>query len=120
MAIDAVPQDLHQPADVGLQADPASHLHEVLAAHLAVLGVVEQQVRELAALLHQVDAGEALHFLLEAVRPEQLAEDDPGVVEAQRLIESLASRYSLGVFGLAIPSSFPPKVRLNFVMSPDD
>ena len=112
MALDAVLEDLHQPVDVGLEADAVAHFHEVLAAHLAVLGVVEQEVGELGALLHKVDARQALHLFFEAVRPEQLAEDDPGVVEAQRLIEIAREQVLPGSLrpGHFRPPSYPPKV----------
>ena len=59
-------QDLDEPAEVVLQADPLARLHEVLAAHPPILGVVEQQVGELASLLDEVDLGQARDLLLEA------------------------------------------------------
>ena len=52
-------ENLRQQADVFLQADPLARLDEMLFAHLAELGIVQQQVSEFPALLDQVDAGEA-------------------------------------------------------------
>jgi hypothetical protein len=59
----------------------------MLAAHAPELGIVAKEVRELGALLHQVDVRETGHLLSEVRHADQLAEDEPGVVEAQRLIE---------------------------------
>ena len=47
IAVDAARETLGQQVDVRLEADAAADLHEVLAAHAAVLGVVQEEVREL-------------------------------------------------------------------------
>jgi hypothetical protein len=50
---------LRQQADVLLQADALAGFDEVRAAHAAEFRVVQQQIGQLAALLHHVDAGQA-------------------------------------------------------------
>ena len=60
---------------------------EVLAAHLAVLGIVEQQIGQLGALLHEVGARQPGDLVVEPVGAEQLAQHDARIVEAQCLIE---------------------------------
>ena len=87
VAVDALGEALGEQIDVRLQPDATADLHEVLAPHAAVLGIVQQQIRQLAALLHQVEARQTGDLLDEARRPEQLAQDDTRIVEAQRLIE---------------------------------
>jgi len=74
-------------ADVLLQADSLADLDEMLAANTAELGVVQQQVRKLSALLHHVDAGETGDALLEARETQQIAQHNSRIIEAQRLIE---------------------------------
>jgi hypothetical protein len=51
--------------------------------------IVQQQVRELAALLHQIQLGHPgnLAFKLGKRYAEQLAEHVPRIVEAQRLVK---------------------------------
>src|SRR4029078_13400927 len=59
----------------------------MLAPHAAVLGIVADEIGELAALLHQVAVRESLDLLLEATHAEQFAQFEAGIVEAQRLVE---------------------------------
>ena len=70
-----------------LQPHALAGFDEVLAAYAAKFGVVPDQVGELAALLHEVAGREARDLLLEVGHPEQLAQLEARVVEAQRLIE---------------------------------
>ena len=76
-----------QQRDVPLEPYAPAGLLQVLATHAAQRGVVQDQVGQLTPLLHQVDAGQAGDLLREAVDAEDLAEDVPGVVEAQGLVE---------------------------------
>jgi len=59
----------------------------VLAADAAEGRIVAQQVGELAPLLHEVAAREARDLDLEIRGADDLAQHQPGVVEAQRLVE---------------------------------
>ena len=79
-----------------LQADAPSHFDQVLLAHLAELGIVEQQVGELGALLHEAGARQSGDFALEALGPDEAAQDDSGVVEAERLIEVAGDEITAG------------------------
>ena len=62
-------------------------LDQVAAADAAVLGIVEQEVSEFAALLDEMDVGEAGDALAEVLDAHHFAEHDAGVVEAESLVE---------------------------------
>lgn len=72
---------------VMLEADLFAGFDEVLFADVAEIGVVEDQIAELRALLDEVDGGEALDLVIKTVETDQLAEDDARVVEAEGLVE---------------------------------
>ena len=69
------------------EPDPPPRFHQVLTPDPTELGIVANQIGQLAPLLDEVAAGQAVDLLLEPVGPEQLAEDETGIVEAERLIE---------------------------------
>ena len=69
------------------QADAAPRLDQVLLAHAAELGVVADEVGQLPALVHEVARGQALDLRLEIGGADQLAEDQPRIVEAEGLVE---------------------------------
>ena len=48
-------------------------LHQVFPAHPPEIRVVQNQVRQFGALLHQVHLGQALHLLVKAMKSDQLA-----------------------------------------------
>ena len=87
MTVDAALEEVDQRRDVAAQPDPPPGLDQVLAPDAAELGVVTDQVGQLAALLHQVAARQALDLLVEVGDAKQLAQHDAGVVEAQGLVE---------------------------------
>jgi hypothetical protein len=60
---------------------------QMFAADAAVLGIVEQEVGELRALLHEMGPGQTGDFFFEIRGSEQFAQDEAGVVEAERLVE---------------------------------
>ena len=72
MAIDARREDLEERVDVLLQPDALAHLGEVLLPHAPVLRVVQEQVGQLPALLHEVGAREPVDLVLEPRPAEQL------------------------------------------------
>ena len=59
----------------------------MLAADAAVLGIVQQQVGQFAALLHQVDVRQAADLLHKALRSDQFTENQSGVVKTQGLVK---------------------------------
>lgn len=77
--------------------------------HAAQLGVVQDQIGQLAPLLHQVDVGQPRHLLREAAHAEDLAEDVAGVVEAEGLVEVARQQVLLHLFKLGRPR---PHVKL--------
>jgi hypothetical protein len=84
-------------SDVLLQTHSPSSLDQVLPAHATELRIVAKQVRELGALLDQVDPGQAGDLMLK-VRHSKVAGDEG----LRGLIASSAQplpalRYSLGV-----------------------
>ena len=86
VAVDVVEQ-FHQARDVGFQADALAHFDEVLAAHFAVLGVVQQKVSQFAALLHQMDVGKAGDALAEIGNAHHIGQYVTGIVKAERLVK---------------------------------
>ena len=69
------------------EANPPADLPQILSPDPAILRVVQQQVRQLGALLHQMHSGESGTLFHEPGNTQHLAQGDSGVVEAQRLIE---------------------------------
>jgi len=76
-------EKLYVPFEPNLAAD----LEEISTSDSGVLRVIREQVRQLGALLHEIEIGECRHFLTKARDPQHLAQHDAGVVKAQRLIE---------------------------------
>ena len=79
-----------QQLDVVLQPDPLAGFVEVFFAHTAVkLGIVQQQISQLRALLDQIQAGHTERFAFEFSRrdAQHFTEHIAGVVKAQRLIK---------------------------------
>ncbi len=87
MAVEASIEELDQRRDVVPQPHQPARLDQVLTPDAAELRVVPNQVRQLATLLHEIAPGQPLDLLLEIPGPEDFAEDQAGVVEAERLIE---------------------------------
>ena len=54
MAVE-IRQQLRKQPDILLQADAFSGLNQMLFPHAAILWIVQQQIGEFPALLHQVD-----------------------------------------------------------------
>jgi len=59
----------------------------MLAAYATKVRIVTKEIRELGALLHQVDVREAADLLAKVWRANEFAEDNAGVIEAQGLVE---------------------------------
>jgi hypothetical protein len=74
-------------AERGLESHAPARLNQVLAAHAAKLGIVADEVGELASLLDEIAAGKTGDFVLETGNAKELAQHITGVVIAQRLIE---------------------------------
>src|SRR5258708_13431905 len=55
--------------------------------HAPELWIVQQQVRELRARLHEIELRHSREALVEGIDAEHLTHDDARVVEAQRMIE---------------------------------
>jgi hypothetical protein len=54
--------------DVVFQTDALPGLDQVLATNATEIGVMQDEVREFSTLLNQIDAGKALHLLVERVK----------------------------------------------------
>ena len=76
-----------QEPDVVLEAHAPAGLEQVFAADAAELGIVQEQVSELAALLDEADSGQSGDALVEAADAHHLAQHGAGIVEAERLVE---------------------------------
>jgi hypothetical protein len=59
----------------------------MLAAHAAKIWIVENQVAELRTLLNEIDLRKALDLVVKAVKTDEFAQHDSGVVETERLIK---------------------------------
>ena len=94
--VEAALEKVHERGDVAAQPDAPAGFDEVLAAHAPELRIVANQVRQLAALLHEVARRQPLDLLLEIRDPEQLAEDLARIVEAERLVEVRCEEKVLG------------------------
>ena len=75
-------------------------LLEVLAPHAAELGIVTNQVGQLAALLHQVVAGQPLDLVLERRGADQLAQDHARSLKLSVWSKSEATRKCFGEVGV--------------------
>src|SRR5207249_12161292 len=73
--------------DVLLQSHLLACLDQMLAAYAPELGIVAKEIRELGALLDQVNVRKTGDLLAKVRHADQLAETEPGIVEAQRLAE---------------------------------
>src|SRR5437764_15004340 len=80
--------------------------------HASVLRIVQQQMGELGPLLHQMNPGQSRDTLLESGEAEQVAQDDPRIVEAEGLVEVACQQVSLHRWRLIIvqvaENSTPP------------
>ncbi len=81
--------------DVPLQANLLADLPQILSPDPAILRVVQQQVRQLGALLHQMHSREPGTRFQEPGNTQHLAEGDSGVIEAQRLVEVARQQITL-------------------------
>jgi hypothetical protein len=76
--------------DVMLEPHLLSSLHQVADANSrTIVRVMEQQISEFSTLLNQVLRGKQSRLALELPRwySNQFAQDKPGVIKAQRLIQ---------------------------------
>src|ERR1700676_3619016 len=90
MAVDASVEQLVQKLDVALESNPLADLVQMFLANFGFeLRIMQQQVGELRALLHQVDLGHAFGFSLELLgrNADQFGEHVAGIVEGKRLVE---------------------------------
>ncbi len=89
-ALDLFRQQAIQQVDVRLQAHALAGLVQVLGPDLAAeLGIVQQQIGQLAALLNEIQLGHPgdLAFVLAGRNANQLAQHVTGIVETQRLVK---------------------------------
>ncbi len=87
MAGGAAPHEINQGGNGAFQANAPSGFHQVFAANAAKFRIVPNQIRQLASLLNQIGSTQAGNARLESGYPEQFAQDQSGILEAQRLIE---------------------------------
>ena len=86
-------QKLDQRRNVVAQPHPPAGLDQMLAADAAELGIVTNQIGQLAALLHEVAAGQAVDLLAgSSTSPSNLAEDEPESLKLSVWSKSDATR----------------------------
>src|SRR5262249_9180614 len=88
---------------VMLQPDALSGLDKMLAADTAKVRIMQNQIAELRALLHQIHVGKALDLVVKIVESDELTQHDTGVVEAERLVKITGQQELLNHF--QVPSS---------------
>jgi len=59
-------QNVLELPDVLLECDPAPGLYQVLPARLAILRIVQQEIRQFSALLNQINPRESFYFFLKS------------------------------------------------------
>ena len=77
VTVGAAFETLDQGRNVRSQAHELARLDQMLAPHPTELGIVADQIRQLAALLDQVAAGEAVNLVLEIRYAQELAQNQP-------------------------------------------
>src|SRR6476660_10293839 len=82
-----------------LQTDLFACFDQVVAPHTAELRIVQDQVRELSALLYQVNLGQSPDFVMEAVNTDQIGEHDSRIVETERLVKIASQKILLHHLG---------------------
>src|ERR1700730_12400736 len=90
MKIVTVRQGVQRPGkkgDIVLEADPLAGLNQMRATYMTELGVVQNQVAELSALLHKVHVGKAHDLVMETMKTDELAQNHAGVIKAKGLVE---------------------------------
>ena len=98
ISIHPVLEDLVKQFDIVFQANVLADFVEMLFAHSAAkLGIVQKQVGQLRALLHQVQLGHALRltFKFRSRNAHQFAQHIPGIVEGQGLVEVTGKQVTL-------------------------
>ena len=88
--VDARIASLVKQFDVPLEADSFADLAEMFFANFGLeLGIMQQQVGQFRALLHQVDLGHPLGFAFEVLggNADQFGEHVAGIVEGERLVK---------------------------------
>src|SRR5580700_2601148 len=96
-SLDLVRQEFVQRIDIWLEPHPLARFVQMLLAHLAEFRIVQQQVRQFASLLHEVQFRHSRNLALVLARrnSQQLAENKSGVIKAQRLVEVAGEDKSL-------------------------
>ncbi len=96
VAVDIVEQ-FRQHSDVGLQAHALADFNEVLAANLAELGIVQQQVGEFPALLYQVNLRQAGDPGVEILHADHARQNVAGIVKTEGLVEIAKQEIASGI-----------------------
>jgi integrase/recombinase XerD len=73
--------------DIVLQADALAGFEQMLAANATELGIVQNQIGKLGALLHEIDFREPLDAMSEVGNADQFGKNDAGIVETQSLVK---------------------------------
>src|ERR1700751_4803999 len=107
-----------------LEPDLLADFDQMISPHAPEIRIVAQQISQFGALLDQPGVGEPGDPFVKAIDTEHLAEDQAGIVEAQRLVEVgdeqillavSAVRFSHGRSSFATSSSIPARRKLDGV-----
>src|SRR5437660_9477760 len=98
IAVNPVLEESRQLSDVLLEADSFAHLDQMLLADAAVFRIVQEQVRQFATLLYQVDVRQSRDLVTEPRVTKKLTQNDSCIVEAQGLIKVTVQQIMFGNF----------------------
>src|SRR5206468_850557 len=89
-------EKLRQRLDIRFKLNALSNFDQMFFSDAAKFWVVQEQVGQLASLLHQVNPRHTGNFLLESRFAEQFAQNNPGVVATQSVIEITGQQVMFG------------------------
>ena len=98
IAVHSVLEHLVKQFDIFFQPDVLADFVQMLFPHfLAELGIMQQQVRQLRALLHQVQLGHALRltFKFRSRNADQFTQHVAGIVESKGLVKVAGKKVTL-------------------------
>src|SRR6202030_64227 len=72
---------------VVFQTDEFARFNQMFASNAAEFRIVQNQIRKLCSLLHQVDLRQTANLVVEALHADQLGQHHAGIVETQCLVK---------------------------------
>ncbi len=80
-------QSLREQLYVVLQTNQFASFDQMFAPNAAKFRIMQNQVRELRALLHQIDLRQTANLVVKALYADQFGKHHAGIVETKRLVK---------------------------------